>query len=166
MNGMLWHIWPSTKNSSSCNLDIAFDHIKISIQLIVKPYAIGQFSRGVKHDKLLNHSPVDEESSCKREQREKQSVLPGNNIKCSLFLQMESVPVEYEYQGLWTLGWHHTSSIEAFYVFFCSFITSEEAVAIDFNCIGFGCIAVYPWDSKSVLWTQTLHPPRHRHRDE
>ena len=26
--------------------------------------------------------------------------------------------------------------------------------------IGFGSNAVYPWNSKSVLWTQTLHPPQ------
>ena len=33
-----------------------------------------------------------------------------------------------------------------------------------FNCIGFGCNTVYPWNFKSVVWTQTLHPPLHRHR--
>ena len=37
---------------------------------------------------------------------------------------------------------------------------------IYFNCIGFGCNAVYPWNYRSVLWTQTLHPPLNRHSGE
>ena len=35
-----------------------------------------------------------------------------------------------------------------------------------FNCIGFGCNLVYPWNSKSVFWAQTLHPHLHWHRGE
>ena len=37
----------------------------------------------------------------------------------------------------------------------------EEVVTIYFHCIGFGCNTVYPWNSRSVVWTQTLHPPVH-----
>ena len=39
------------------------------------------------------------------------------------------------------------------------FLMFEELVAIWFNCFGFGCYTVYPWNSNRVLWTQTLHPP-------
>ena len=56
--------------------------------------------------------------------------------------------------------WRH------FMVFFCCFFTFEEVVTITFNCLGFGCDAVHPWDSKSVFWTQPLHPPFHRRRGE
>ena len=41
----------------------------------------------------------------------------------------------------------------------CCFIMFEVVVTIYLNCIGFGCSTVYPWNSKGVLWTQTLHPP-------
>ena len=40
-----------------------------------------------------------------------------------------------------------------------SFFTFKESVTIYFGSIGFGCHTVYPWNSKSVLWTLTLHPP-------
>ena len=44
------------------------------------------------------------------------------------------------------------------------FLTFEEVVTtIYYNCIWFGCNAVHPWNYKSVLWIQTLHPPLHRH---
>ena len=49
---------------------------------------------------------------------------------------------------------------------FSCFITSVEGLTIDFNCIGFGCNALYPWDSRSVLWTQTVQPSLHRHSGE
>ena len=42
---------------------------------------------------------------------------------------------------------------------FCCFIMSVDTVTSYFNCVGFGCNAVYPWNSRSVLLTQTLHPP-------
>ena len=42
-------------------------------------------------------------------------------------------------------------------------LTRNEVV---FNCIGFGSNTFYPWDSRSVLWTQTLHPPLYRHSGE
>ena len=65
---------------------------------------------------------------------------------------MTSCRAEYEHRGLDDItraGWRHV-------MFFC-FITSE-GLTIDFNCIGFYCNKVYLWDSRSVLWTQTLHP--------
>ena len=40
-----------------------------------------------------------------------------------------------------------------------TFITSEASVTNFFNCIWFCWNAVYPWNSRSFLWTQTLHPP-------
>ena len=36
------------------------------------------------------------------------------------------------------------------------FYTFEEVVTSYFNSIGFGYNAVYPWNSSSVLWTQTV----------
>ena len=54
----------------------------------------------------------------------------------------------------------HRSRVEPFYSFFCCFFfTFKESVV---SCIGFGCNAVYPWNSQSVVWTQTVHPPLHR----
>ena len=55
---------------------------------------------------------------------------------------------------------------EGMLCFFCCFITSQVSVAIDFNWLGFGCNKVYPLNSGSVLWTQTLHPLVHRHSGE
>ena len=69
----------------------------------------------------------------------------------------QKTQVEFECRGLRTLGWHHRSSMQD------CFYTFEELIPSYFNCIGFGCNAVYPWNSKRVLWTQTLHPPLHQH---
>ena len=43
------------------------------------------------------------------------------------------------------------NSMEAFSVF----LHLKTSVDSYLNCIGFGCNRVYPWNSKSVLWTQT-----------
>ena len=39
--------------------------------------------------------------------------------------------------------------------FLCCFISSEDTNV--FNCTGSGCYTVYPWNSPSVLWAQTLN---------
>ena len=71
----------------------------------------------------------------------------------------DAIRVEFEWRGLWTLGWHHRSSVEAFNVVFQLFfyIWRRSHQLLQLCCIG--CNAVYPRNSKSVLWTQTLHPP-------
>ena len=43
----------------------------------------------------------------------------------------------------------------------------EESITSYFNCIGSGCtFGASGVNSKSVLWTQTLHPPLHWHGGE
>ena len=37
-----------------------------------------------------------------------------------------------------------------------------KLVTIHFNCTGFGCNAVFRWDSGSVLWTGDLHTSSHQ----
>ena len=61
--------------------------------------------------------------------------------------KMTPLPVEFECRGLQTLGRHHRSSLEAFLRYFLLFFTLEEVVTDYYNCFGFGCNAVYPWNS-------------------
>ena len=51
----------------------------------------------------------------------------------------------------WTLGWHHTSSMEACCVFSVLLRLKKLQIWMQHCC--------YPWDSKSVLRTLTLHHP-------
>ena len=76
--------------------------------------------------------------------------LPYGVNHCMVY--MLPLQVEFECRGLRTLGWYHRSNIEVFYYFVCSFFKFEK------HCL--------PWYSKSVLWTQTLHPPNQLHSGE
>lgn len=42
----------------------------------------------------------------------------------------------------------------------------EEQALLVFCCIGFGFKVAYLWDSKSVPWTENLHPLLCPHRGE
>ena len=48
-------------------------------------------------------------------------------------------------------------SISCFFLLFFHGWTSGHHLL---QCIGFACNTVHPWNSTSVLWTQTLHPPQ------
>ena len=46
-------------------------------------------------------------------------------------------------------------------IFFSCFFMSEESLTSYFICIRFSSNELYLWNSRSVLWTQTLHPTLH-----
>ena len=77
---------------------------------------------------------------------------------CKTSVKINKIGWTHEVVHLWKL------LIEILLLFF--FFTFEESVSIYFNYIGFGCNTVYPWNSKSVLWTQPLHRPFHQHNAE
>ena len=131
--------------------------------------------KGIVHRKMKIHplaahhytggglGDVFESTKHFRSVRGKQHFSQGN-----LFFRRHKTAVKTQHASI-LLMWCHTSvhkprrsyshlkvwAVWRWSGFFCWFITSEEEVTLDTGS-----------HSRSVLWTQTLHPPLHRHSGE